>query len=401
MPRQPRPRRVVITEYTLDGRVVPKGTRGAVKSRRLSATWYGMVGGQLVSLETTDEGEAWTVLRRKLRELADARIGIVSPVRSLEARPLVEHLDDWCAALRARGTSEEQARQIRGRLLRLFPLSGWTVARDLTDDSLSRGLSRLGLAAQTRNHYRSHARSFAAWLGKRLGRTLLAGDVPPVAVGPDRRYVRRLPTDDEVGRLLTYLERGDLVTRRQQSRGDPPIRRGLTGRGRALGYRLVMATGLRADELRSLDRDSFDLGAGTVKLHAREEKNRKGTMFHLPAWLVSRLREYFAAGGRTWAISEGHLGRVLRADLRAAGVERVTRAGHFDMHSLRIWYIQKAAESPDIDPKTLMEAARHSDPRLTLQVYARARDERLKRLAEGLRQPGSDNDSGNEKTGKS
>ena len=65
----------------------------------------------------------------------------------------------------------------------------------------------------------------------------------------DRRHDRRALSNDELVRLLDVAREG-------------PTRYRMTGPDRARLYQLAVETGLRANELRSLTWDSFDL-AGT------------------------------------------------------------------------------------------------------------------------------------------
>jgi integrase len=260
----------------------------------------------------------------------------------------------------------------------LFAAAGWTKWGSVTKDSLLTGLAALrreGLSHQTSNHYRTHAKGFAAWLADGAGvRDPLVRVGGKLSVEVDRRHPRRSPDDVEMCRLFDHL--------------DSPrarLRRGMTGPQRALGYRVAMATGLRAGELRSLTRESFDLEAGTVAVEAAYSKHRRRDVVQLPAWLVVELRAWFGAGGECWvAIPERFPGRLLRDDLRLAGVPVETTAGYFDMHSLRVWFCTAAANMAGISPKTLMTVCRHSTAQLTLGVYAKARLADVRAVAEAI-----------------
>ena len=172
-----------------------------------------------------------------------------------------------------------------------------------------------------------------------------------------------------------------------------PVRCRMTGRQRALGYRVAMCAGLRAEELRSLTRESFDLEAGTVVVRAAYSKRRRRDTQPLPPWLVDQLRAWFAAGGGLWATLPGwHPGRLLKDDLAAAGVP-YTAPGpdgplYFDFHALRHWYVTEMANMPGISPKTLMALCRHGTPTLTLKTYARARTHDLRAAVDQLKELG-------------
>lgn len=333
-------------------------------------------------LGTTDLGAAWVELRRLQRQAADREAGIVGESHDLLSRPLAALLGEWCDVLTAKGTSAKQVALVRVRLTRLFAAAGWTKWGSVTKDSLLTGLAALrreGLSHQTSNHYRTHAKGFAAWLADGAGvRDPLVRVGGKLSVEVDRRHPRRSPDDVEMCRLFDHL--------------DSPrarLRRGMTGPQRALGYRVAMATGLRAGELRSLTRESFDLEAGTVAVEAAYSKHRRRDVVQLPAWLVVELRAWFGAGGGCWvAIPERFPGRLLRDDLRLAGVPVETPAGYFDMHSLRHYYCTMLANQAGISPKTLMVLCRHSTPQLSLNIYAKARLQDLKDAVDQLPSPG-------------
>lgn len=384
----PRPRRVSITRY-LDAqdRRVAKGAPGARAVRVLSETWYVTltIDGKrrTVSLGTTNEGAAWVELRRIERE------GLTPAVRP-KATTLTQHADDWHDSLMAAGGNPNWCGQVRHRVCHLADLAGWAKLSDVTRDSAAAALAKLvaaplSLAPQTRNHYLSHLRQFLRWCLEtdRLTRNPILG-LKPVRVDHDVRRRRRVPTADEVVKLFAYL--ATAKARR---------RRGMSGPQRALGYRVAMACGLRKSEVQSLTRHSFDLERGVVTLHAAYDKAGRLAEQPLPPWLVGELREWFAAGGECWPRFGKHLIGAFRADLAAAGVEYSTVAAdgrtkeYFDFHSLRHWYVTEIVSQPDMDMKTAMSLTRHSTPALVLKIYARAKEQKRRRAADAIPEPGA------------
>jgi integrase len=383
MSRPPRPRKVVVTRYyDARGKRCAKGDPGAKPKKERSATWFAKIGGKRVSLKTTDEAEAWAELKRRLRR---RQTGEPEPQGAL---PLSELVSEWVAVLKARGGGAQHVQQLKANVTRLIEAAGWKFPMDMTADSCLIAMAKLvasrSLSAQSRNHYLQHAKQFARWLvdGGRLMRNPFGG-LRPVSVEADRRHDRRVPTDEEIGNLMKYLH-------------DPKakIRKGMTGPQRALGYRVCMATGFRAGELKSLERASFDLPAGTVTCRAAYSKRRRRDTQHLPPWLVEELTGWFAAGGGCWSTFPRHNpGKVLQADLHAAGIPWSVPGPDgplfFDFHALRHFFVSWCANQPGISPKTLMEMARHSDPKLTLRVYARARKDEVKKITDSMPPPGA------------
>jgi len=398
--KKSQPVRVTVTRYyDARGNRVPKGTPGAVKRTEKTESYYAWlrVDGKLkrVPLGTADLGEAWAELRRLKRREAERAAGVSDDWLEQMARPLQEHIDDWLASVADRGTSEAQVDLLRSHVEKLAALAGWRRLGDLTAETLLRALARMqrpagdapGVSAQTRNHYTRHAKQFSRWCCRTRPRRLHEDPfdcVELVGVEADRRHDRRSPSDAEVAALFDHLE------------AEPPrarVRCGMTGRQRALGYKVSMATGFRAGELRSLSRESFDLAAATVTCRAEYSKRGRLDTQQLPAWLVAELKAWFKAGGGCWqGFPRQFPGRLLKADLKAAGVawEVAGPSGplFFDFHSLRHWYVTQVANLPGISPRALMALCRHSTPALTLKVYAKAQDKDLRAAAEQIPQPG-------------
>lgn len=403
----PKPRRKTLTRYyTPDGTRCRKSDPGAVARREQTRVWYARLPGdkEPVSLGTEDQGEAWVELRRLLREREDARAGIVDDTRRYATAPLEEHVAAWQSTLRARGTSADHIVTVGNHVRVLAALAGWTRLTSITAESTLHALARLrdeqGRSAQTRNHYLSHLKQFCRWCCYSTPRRLRDNPViglAPVNAEADPVRPHRLPTEEEIRQLFAWLNTGRPPEHPKQhttypSDGTAPVRRFMSGPMRALGYRIAMGTGFRANEIRSLRRESFDLNAATVVVQAGYSKHRRRDTQPLPGWLLEELRAHFAAGGGDWrrlnASGDGRSKNVLKADLEDAGlVFEDADEGCFTLHSLRVWYVSRLAEDPANAFKTVMELARHSTPYLTMKVYARVRRHSLHDAADRLEDP--------------
>lgn len=386
----PRPFRSTVTRWFLDGRRCKPGTPGATCKQIKTRTYYAKIDGKKVSLKTKDEGQAWEKLRAMLRRRAEGKAGLRDEYTDAAELPLLEHVEAWCAYVTAKGATEKCVTGLRRTLERVSEEAGWKSLADLSAETALTALDRLcvkhDLHAQTRNNLLSHLKQFSRWCSKhgRL-RSHVLDSLAPRPVEDDRCHERRCPADDEVGRLWKYLY-GPGARRRK----------GMDGKTRALGYKVAMACGLRAGELGALTRESFDLDRGEVTVPAAYDKRRRRVVCPLPPWLVEELAEWLpkAPGGPLWPFGERNPGVVLYADLRACGVPPSVpgpdgKPLFFDMHAMRVWYITRMSEMPGMDVKTLMDLARHSDPRLTLRVYARGSRERREQAARALPPPGS------------
>lgn len=426
----PKPRKVVVIRYHApDGRRCKATDPGAVRTKTLSDSYYLELPGrggarkERIALETSDLAVAWVRTRDILDRRYKESLGILDDRARQAARPIAEHVEDWLSAVAAGGVGAARVGMLRTRVTRLVGLAKWSRITDIRKSSCQQALAALqagavkgrgsagkgrGASAQTRNHHLGHARQFTAWLADegRLTPDPLAG-LKGVSVASDRRHDRRVPGEEEVRVLFDRLD-GLLG-------GPARVRLGMTGPQRALGYQVAMCAGLRAGELRRLTPASFDLGTGDVRITGASDKARKRRVQALPRWLCDKLRGWLAGGGGLWeGFPAVFPGRLLHADLddaRAAWIadaeegteERRRReasavclhevAGeegplYWDFHSCRHWYITELAGQDGISPSTLLAMARHSDPKLTMNVYGHAKRGQVREAAEQLARPG-------------
>lgn len=238
-----------------------------------------------------------------------------------------------------------------------------------------------GIAGKTVHHEVNSLHALCRWGEKRK---YLSGD-PLENLGRFNtapRVIRRLMTLDELDRLL---------------KASPPHR--------SILYETAVCSGLRAEELRHLTPDHIDEERGGLILEAAWTKNRKDGFQHLPASLIRRLLEYskrndartkyeaaFRQSGAPLHCPDKPLLYVPRAtattmdvDFRNAGIVKKTKAGKLDFHSLRVAFINYVLETVK-DPKTAQAAARHETLDMTMNVYARTTDDRLRKAAESVGQ---------------
>ena len=173
---------------------------------------------------------------------------------------------------------------------------------------------------------------------------------------------------------------------------------------RRLLYEVAFCSGLRANELRSLRVEDLDTERGGLALDGEWTKNRKPGFQPLPAGLVERLqrfiesrealrmyrRAYRTGGGDPANIPTNPLlyvghnpGRDMRADLGRADIPEQAFGGKVDFHACRTAYVTFVLEA-GAQVKEAQELARHSTPHLTMNVYGRAREERLAALTEAV-----------------
>ena len=203
----------------------------------------------------------------------------------------------------------------------------------------------------------------------------------------DRRYIRREMAPEELAYLLATVE---TYTMPQHN---------LSGRDRAMAYRVALGTGFRSKELRSLTPESFDLDSDppTVTVQAACSKRRRLDVQPIRQDLADILRPWLAdcePGEHPFANMPEQTARMLRDDLDEArrrwlseaetDAQRAERkrsdflqhkdaAGRAaDFHGLRHAYIS-ALVAGGASVKTAQELARHSTPNLTIGRYSHTR----------------------------
>jgi hypothetical protein len=138
-------------------------------------------------------------------------------------------------------------------------------------------------------------------------------------------------------------------------------------------YRVAVETGLRANELRSLTRASFDLSADpqTVTVAAAYSKHRREDVVPLRLDTAAALAEHLAAKlpGAPAFTMPNRTAEVIRADLEAAGIDYRDDAGRVaDFHSLRHTTGSWLAAA-GVHPKVAQTIMRHSTIDLTMSRY--------------------------------
>src|SRR5262249_40763419 len=166
----------------------------------------------------------------------------------------------------------------------------------------------------------------------------------------------------------------------------------LLGRERALLYKTLVLTGLRKGELASLTVGQLHLDEPIpfAALDAADEKNREGSEIVLRDDLAADLRDWLALKLQTLQGDARRLGvpipvrlpadmplftvpagllRILNRDLKLAGIpKRDERGRTLDVHALRTTFGTLLSKG-GVAPRTAQAAMRHSDIRLTMEVY--------------------------------
>jgi integrase len=374
--------------------------RGA--AGKWTAWWVDEHGKRRKRVAFTDRKKSLELALHLEAEARRVREGLADPGerrrREATGRAVEDHIADYRANLLAKGDGVKHADQIAGALRRLLGSAG---VASLADVSLGRVQAALGRmrapgndaegkplkakSARTCNHALRALQAFLRWLAADGRIQGVPAWLPNLALYPeesDRKVVRRALTEAELARLIEAAEKGPTFVTRRESRGGPIVGR-ITGPDRAMCYRIVMATGFRAEEVRTLLPERFRLegDAPTITVLACYSKRgkrsgrddvqpiRRDVAELLKPWLATR-----EPGKPVLALPE-KTAEMLQKDLGAAGIaDRDARGRVVDFHALRHSYITHLV-AKGVNPKVVQKLARHSTITLTLDRYTHVEDD--------------------------
>jgi len=353
------------------------------KYRNADGQWATCAGAtdKLASQRIAAKLEADALLRSK--GVIDAS---VERLAEHERRPLPEHIEAFTHALEAKGST---ARHIAGTVAYIRAMADacdFAMPADIDAAKAAEhvaAMKRAGKSARAINARLTAFKSMTRWMN-RTGRMRIdpMKQVAKLNARADRRRERRALGDAELSDLLRITE----------ATGE---RSGMSGKARAMLYRVAVGCGLRAGECASLTPASFDVSkpdAATVAVEAAYSKRRRQDVLPIRHDLADAVATYikgkphdaplFAMPDRT--------ADMIRADLRWARVcwrreattwaERrrrrdvdhlrpVDQAGRVaDFHALRHTFITRLAKS-GVAPAVAKTLARHSTITLTIDHY--------------------------------
>jgi integrase len=295
--------------------------------------------------------------------------GLIDGQRTEITKPLTEHISDYIKVLDAKGYSKDYVVRSRNRLKKIVSACRFTYFRDITQSAVeiySGKLKKDGYGDTSRGHYLDALKTFLNWAeqDQRIIRNPIAKMDKPKR---DSEKKGILTPEQFVCLIKTTSEKNILIGR-------------TSGQERAVLYLIAGMTGLRRKELLYLTWDSISLSVNnaSVKVKASIAKNGKEAEQPVPAILVHVLTALKAHAGpkaddrvfmsfSKWI----NTAELIREDLTVAGIELTDREGNaICFHSLRNSYISFLANS-QTPAKVVQKLARHSDPRLTFNTYAR------------------------------
>lgn len=295
--------------------------------------------------------------------------GLMDGQRTEITKPLTKHIDSYVKILESKGFSKDYVVRTRNRLAKIISDCRFYFFRDITQSAVeiySGKLKKDGYSKTSRGHYLDTLKTFLNWAetDQRIIRNPIAKLDKPAR---DSAKKGILTPEQFIHLIKTTAEKNFLIGR-------------ITAQERAVLYALAGCTGLRRNELLNLTWDDVNLSADNafVRVKASIAKNGQEAKQPIPPFVVSVLAVLRASTrpkpSERVFVSFGkgiNTAGLIRADLAAAGIDLIDKDGNeICFHSLRNSYISFLANS-QTPAKVVQKLARHSDPRLTFNTYAR------------------------------
>lgn len=305
------------------------------------------------SLKTTDKRVAEKKLEEIVRLEEQRRAGIIAPEPQAQAAraSLDDLLKEYVNYLTSSNRSRDYIRKVDQRVGKLIEECGWNRICDISSESFIKWRSaHSSLSAKTLNDYKDAISALLNWLRQSQRITHNPLEFVSKVDGRGRQtFQRRAYTDQEIQRLLSV--------------SGP----------RAPVYLVAVKTGLRHGEIRQLLWGDVDLDAPfpCVRVRASTTKNRKDAVLPLASDLADTLRALrpSQSSHSTKVFPRLVPNRIRFAqDLKAAQIERWVDGKKVDFHAFRKTFITNLQRA-GVHRRVAMELARHSDSRLTDQVY--------------------------------
>ena len=292
----------------------------------------------------------------------------------VDRRPISGLVDAYERHLKAKGVNPDYLASTIHRLRESLNLGDIRRMDQLTREAVDRLQpllieipvaegSEKKISRQTANYYLRSLKQFTRWLAQ-TGRTSdnPLQHVPGVKVGAEIGR-RREATIEDVKAIYTVAMADDAKGRTMR------------GPDRAMLYLFAFCTGLRQDELRSVQVEWLQLEGDRPQLVIAGDftKNENRAEQPLPAWLASAAIDWLGKRktGPLFLRMPQDMCRPFERDLIAAKLEKKNHDGKLVFHSLRHGYASALLDS-DTESKLVQSLTRHSTITLLFDRYGHA-----------------------------
>jgi integrase len=294
-----------------------------------------------------DAAKAQMIAQERIDAIRAGVLDMAVEDRDREARrPIEEQKREYLDYLETKKTTAKHRAWVSAYLRRLIDESAAVMMLDLTAIRVMRWLEQFD-GARSRNAAGGVVRAWLSWAVD-TGRLPL-NPIPRRLMAKaneqaDRRTIKRALTVEELDRLLTCSD-------------IPPYRR--------LAYRILARTGLRWTELRRLEWSDIDLEAGWITFDASKSKTKREATMPITDDLAQALRETKQNGTKVVRVPRKE---TWRKDIESAKIEPDINGRLACRSCLRLTYGTHLALA-GVDLRTTQKLMRHSDPKLTANVY--------------------------------
>ncbi len=286
------------------------------------------------------------------------------------SKTLKQHLEDFILhknnkSIRG-GIGAKQVGLLNNRIGRMIKECKFRSVEDISHSAVDTWIATKyeskALSAKSCNDYLQSLKQFCKWLDVN---NIIADNpiarLTPIPLNSENTSPRRALSENELTKLLaTVRKASDTV-------------QGLNGEERYLVYQLILQTGLRHNEVRTLLYGDFDFENSTVTVRDVNAKNSRTDTLPFMEDLSAELQEYFrgnAIEGKVRAFSKmGTKGfKMIKADLAKVDIPYETDEGKADFHALRHTFCTLLARN-GVLPQVTQRLMRHSDINLTMKSY--------------------------------
>ena len=348
------------------------------------------------------------------RKLERQQAGLADPFEDAARELLSKHIDDFANYLMAKGDTEKHVSITKNRIMRLVEGCKFKHSSDIVASRVAEWLADQREAGafgkKTSNYYQGAFKEFCEWMMKdRRAANNPVAFLSLLSCQDDVRRKRRSISTEEFERLLAAAEASGAI-------------QCMSGPERALLYIVAAWTGYRRNELASMTTSSvqFEANPPTISVDAAYSKRRRNDSIPMHPYVEERLRNWFSitkpekdAPLFSLKSANGYLratAKMMRLDLATARATWIKEADsdeersrreasdfltyqdeaglYADFHANRHTFISNLSRA-GVSAKMAQTLARHSDPKLTLNIYTHVSEQDQAGAIAGLPAPPS------------
>lgn len=356
------------------------------------------------STKTKHLANARRILAQRRKEVDDVRSGMIDRFAKSRGRRLEEFMRDYRAHLEAHDRAPRYVQGVLRHLRAAVTASRAATLADFNAGTVTPHLTevRATRSAKTHREHSASLRAFGSWLVQHglWPENPFAGLKVRKTKDGDRKFKRMGLSLDQV----TILAESATVRGLQEwanTHGGRPAPHAaeiqVAGDERALLYWFAATTGMRESEIAALRWEDLSLEGEDprAELDGRYTKNRKDAVVPLQKFIADALTDLRKTRGtaigrpidqrdHVFSIPRD-IAEHVRRDAKHAAIIKDHRPGfrRLDFHSLRYSCVHILRDL-GVPPEVVQRVLRHSDIRLTLEVYGSVEDEAVTETMRGV-----------------